>query len=123
MATDDDYFERVKRLLVVSLETAVPLWVERLINVPFDYLLGRSSELSNVIASQGDILQFRSEKRGETAKVFNAFAEAVAICSFVPGGIKIFGIKFEYNHPESLRVKQAADFLFEPLIGAFKHDR
>ncbi len=47
------------------------------------------------IANRGDVLQFNGGKKGEAAGLFNKLASAVACMAFVPGGVEIFGRKFE----------------------------
>lgn len=51
------------------------------------------------LASRGDILLYRSDKKGETAKIFADFARVVAIASFFPGGIHIFGCHYQVLNP------------------------
>ena len=86
-------------LLQASLAAAVPLWCaeirargaanwERVVPA-------RSHELARIIAEHGDIIQFRSKKRGETAAAFNALAEALALMSFAPGGVRFLGDRWE----------------------------
>jgi hypothetical protein len=43
---------------------------------------------------------FKSKIKGETAKQFNKTALAIAVLSFQPGGIEIFGLHFEESLPE-----------------------
>lgn len=51
----------------------------------------RLDGLAQTVAEHGDDVLFRSKKRGETAAVFNAVADGIALLSFCPGGISIFG--------------------------------
>ena len=82
-------------LLTMALQTAVPLWVIEIRYVPFDRRQERAKEISQIVAEKGDIILYRSDKRGETAKAFNALAEGIAILSFAPGGVKAFGCHWE----------------------------
>ena len=82
-------------LLSSTLCLAVPLWIERLRHSGWEYVLGRAKECSQHIAEHRDVILYRSKKKGETAKAFNALAEGVACLSFVPGGVKIFGSHWE----------------------------
>lgn len=91
-------------LLCTSLQVAVPLWIEELKHQPLDRVLARAPECAQTVAEKGDILQFGSKKKGETAKVFNQLAEGVAILAFAPGGVRCFGLHFEATHPESRKV-------------------
>ncbi len=49
----------------------------------------------NIFETSAEYLLFKSEKKGETAKMFNAVADAISVLSFVPGGITIFGSHWE----------------------------
>lgn len=79
---------------------AVPLWQEDLKRVPWEDIAAELPEIGQTIASQGDILLYRSKKKGETAKVFNATAKGIAALSFMPGGVTVFGLHFEATHPD-----------------------
>jgi hypothetical protein len=86
-------------LLSISLQAAVPLWAEKLQSDSWEVLQNKIKEASTVISEHGDEILFKSKKKGETAKYFNIMAEAIAILSFCPGGITIFGSHYEYAHP------------------------
>lgn len=58
----------------------------------------RAREFGVVLASQGDTLLFGG-KKGEAASMFNQVADAVAILSFCPGGVKLFGNHFVGRWP------------------------
>jgi len=80
-------------LLVNTLEVAVPLRI-------FDYKQddGPSDEdFSRVRAKFESVMHdalFESVK-GKTSEAFNALADAIAVLSFCPGGIKLFGRHWE----------------------------
>lgn len=93
-------------LLRTMLAVAVPFWVERLKRVPFSKLLERAPELGQFIAEKGDILQFKSKKKAESGEAFNKFAEAITILSFMPGGVEMFGDRYEHTHPDMAKVPQ-----------------
>ena len=86
-------------LLQASLDTAVPLWVLRHKHRSFEELQLIARQASQVIAEHGDDILFRSARPGGSAYAFNALAEAIAILSFMPGGVTVFG-----RHWESQRV-------------------
>lgn len=79
------------------LQLAVPLYVERLKEKggPDTEDFKESQELSSVLGERGDILLFGGGKKGECADMFNKTAKAIAVLSFVPGGISLFGSHFE----------------------------
>ena len=62
---------------------------------PTDWDWSRARSASDLIAERGDILLYRGPKKGDSARVFNEFAYAVAVAAFLPGGIKIFGMHFD----------------------------
>lgn len=84
-------------LLRSSLAVAVPLWIDRWKSEgkTLDDLLPQASAWSQIIAEKGDIILYRSKKKGETAAAFNALAQAIALMSLMPGGIKVFDVRFE----------------------------
>ena len=86
-------------LLTVTLELAVPLWQMKLKNMPWSEALAGIKGASDLIGSKGDILQFGGGKKGEVAKVLNKMAEAIAVLSFLPGGVTLFGQHWEDQHP------------------------
>lgn len=89
-----------RELLRTALQSAVPLWVMSCKKRSKDELLKRGNELAQVIAEKGDVIQFKSKKKGESSKAFNALAEATAIMSFQPGGVTVMGDHYENQHPE-----------------------
>lgn len=83
--------------LVSVLQVAVPLWIDELRQRADlgEYISAAAPAISQLIAERGDRLLYRSKREGETAEVFNRFAEGIALLSFVPGGVTIFGLHFE----------------------------
>ena len=86
-------------LLKSSLETAVPLWIEKLKEKggPTSEDFSGLSSISDILGSRGDILLFGNGKKGEAAEQFNMVAKSIAILSFVPGGITLFETHWETN--------------------------
>lgn len=84
-------------LLATALEVAVPLCIHNLQcrgGVTED-ILEQARKTSWELAGHGDNLLYRGKKRGETARLFQQVAEAIAVLAFCPGGITIFGLHFE----------------------------
>jgi hypothetical protein len=83
-------------LLSAALGAAVPLWVDQIVREdwPDDRKRREAAECATVVASKGDVIMFRSSKRGETAAAFNALAKGVALLSFSPGGVVCFGTRY-----------------------------
>lgn len=98
-------------LLADALAAAVPLNIATLVErggpTSFDWSI--TLEFADVLAYQGDVLQFGGEK-GEAAQLFNGLAEAIAVMSFYPGGITIFGQHYEAH------LRAASDPPYAPAI-------
>lgn len=84
-------------LLRLSLMTAVPMWQMNIRGWSDERRAERSGICSQAVAEKGDIILYRSKKKGATAGAFNRMAEGVALLSFAPGGVTIFGMHFEAN--------------------------
>src|SRR5262245_29750196 len=87
-------------LLMLNLEVAVPMWIERMQNLPWDLVQARTRECGQAVAERGDVIQFKG-KKGESAEAFNRLAEGLACLSFAPGGVKFLGSHWEARHPSS----------------------
>jgi hypothetical protein len=84
-------------LLPTALSAAVPLWINDLFQRGGLTLEDwqRLADLGQLLAAHGDALLFHSPKEGETAQVFNALAEALALLAFLPGGVSFAGQHFD----------------------------
>lgn len=79
-------------LLLIALDAAVPLWIEKLREVPVASRIERARGLADIIASKGDVLQFGGKG---CAEAFNALAESLACLAFQPGGVRFMGRHWE----------------------------
>jgi predicted secreted protein len=52
------------------------------------------TKLDNIIEQAGENILYKSDKPGVTSEAFNAMCQAIALLSFVPGGVHIFGRHF-----------------------------
>jgi hypothetical protein len=83
-------------LLQAARSAAVPLRIAELRHLPVEDLLVRAREVAQVIAEKGDIILYRSKKKGETAAAFAKLAEGLACCALVAeGGVRFLGLHFE----------------------------
>ena len=87
-----------EELLKTALSAAVPLHIAELRRRPWSELQERAAVAAQVVAEKGDVILYRSKKKGETAAAFNKLAEGLVICAFAPGGVTIFGLHFEAKH-------------------------
>lgn len=99
---EEDAIARTAELLRISLSAAVPMHVMELRRMPMRAVLDIARACGQVVAEKGDIIQFKSKKKGETAAAFNALARGLACASFCPGGVRFLGLHFEDVHPETL---------------------
>lgn len=83
--------------LPIALECAARLHMMELSKRggPTDEEIEQVREVGQLITEKGDVLQFGSKQRGMAAHILNKMAFAVAVMSFSPGGVTVFGIKFE----------------------------
>ena len=84
-------------LLVTALSAAVPLRILELgqRGGPTDEDLARIKAYQKDLSEHGEDLFFRSKKPGGSAERFNQTADAIAVLSFCPGGIRIFGEHYD----------------------------
>lgn len=90
-----------KDLMVLTLQVAVPLWVDKLVTKEWSYVEQRAKARGQHLAEHGDILQFKSKTQGETSRAFNHLAEGIAALSFSPGGVEFQGVRWENHHPDN----------------------
>lgn len=82
-------------LLRSTLSVAVPLEIERLRGRSPDELCEMARECAQTIASKGDVIQFRSARRGETAAAFADLARGLAaMCLVRPEGVRFLGVQW-----------------------------
>lgn len=83
--------------LSIAMAAAVPLRVMQLRERggPNDDDRRRAQDAAQLIGEKGDLLMFTGGKPGETARIFNETAHAIAVLAFYPGGITIFGQHYE----------------------------
>ena len=93
--------------LSIALATAVPLHILQLQakGGPDAEDLKKATAMSDVLGERGDVLLFgggKKGKKGEVAEIFNGLARALAVLSFVPGGVTLFGSHWETKIEEKL---------------------
>lgn len=106
-------------LLALALEAAVPLRIARLRELggptEEDFRLLRCEAtlveparpgvrgpryepwrgVAQLLAEKGDVLMYGGGRRGEAAEAFNHLAHALAVMSFLPGGVRFAGTCWE----------------------------
>ena len=90
--TEQDY-ENVKLFLDASVSLRIIALQEQ--GGPTQEDFRRIQDHDQLLGERGNFLWMKSKKKGETAKVANAVADVIAVLSFVPGGIEIFGRHWE----------------------------
>lgn len=70
--------------------------------------LPRHARNGQLIAERGDVILYRSKKKGETAKMLNVLVESLSLLAFQPGGVTFGGMHFQactesdFNAPKKL---------------------
>jgi hypothetical protein len=90
-------------LIRCTLQTGVPF---RMLDIqqrggPTDTDWGWARSFAQALGEKGDILLYRSHKKGETGHIMEQFINAVALLAFCPGGITIYGLHFDAGTPDS----------------------
>ncbi len=91
-------------ILPVALSAAVPLWIHEIYERggPTGGDWTRLPAVGRLLAERGDCLLYPSPRAGETANLFNALAEALALLAFQPGGVS-----FGEQHFDALQILTA----------------
>jgi hypothetical protein len=61
----------------------------------------RQERNGKLIAERGDIIMYRSKKKGETAKMVNVLVESLAMLAFTPGGVTFGDMRWEAATPDN----------------------
>jgi hypothetical protein len=91
--------DKVDGHLTIALSAAVPLNIMMLQErggpnqEDWEYLSGFGDVLGE--PENAEALLFKSKHKGLTAIMFNELARVIAIMSYIPGGITIFGQHYE----------------------------
>jgi hypothetical protein len=78
--------------LVGALQVVVPMWIDQVADWTDGQRLERAQVCARAIGSQGDVIQFKSPKKGGTAEAFNRMAEGLALGAYGLGGIGFGGV-------------------------------
>ena len=72
--------------------------------------LNRIKSYLTLLGEKGNFLWTKSPKKGDTAKVSNAVADAIAVLSFLPGGLDVFGRHWENSVGEQCKFQSSDPF-------------
>lgn len=96
---DDDALNKIDRghPLPMTLSMAVPLWAHKLSQRSIEDIFNRDEleALQTRLWEAGEAVIYRVE--GKTADGFNALAEIIARLAFCPGGVRCFGMHWQYE--------------------------
>ena len=83
--------------LPMTLGIAVPLWAHKLHMRPIEDIFNPAelNALAERLWIAGEAVIYRVE--GKTADGFNALAEIIARLAFCPGGVRAFGMHWQYE--------------------------
>jgi len=98
------------------LALAVPLLIAEMARRggPADEDYARVASYTNDLAYHGDDLLYASRKPGETSCRFQQVAEAIAVLSFCPGGIAVFGLHFDGAAVQDPVAREEAEDVITP---------
>jgi hypothetical protein len=90
-------YTQSSELMRLTLSLAVPLRIGEIQQCggPKDIDWEEARATADVLASNGDILQFGAHKPGLVANRMTCLARALAVMAFVPGGVRFAEMHFE----------------------------
>ena len=88
----------MRELLLTHLQAAVPLFVKELQEIPIEVVMEGARRDSRIVAEKGDLILFKTKRKGESAKAVTALARGLAALSFAPGGVRFMGQTWESQH-------------------------
>jgi hypothetical protein len=101
-------------VLACALEVAVPLRIMELLAMSpakrEPTMNGWRSKAVEAVASEGDILMYRSKKSGESARVFNHLARGLAVLAGAPGGVLFSGRHWCLEHVYGKQADSISEF-------------
>lgn len=86
-------------LLMITLEAAVPLRMFELRRATEAERLRLAREAAGQIAEHGDVILFRSPRRGYTARAVSWLITGLACAAFQPGGVRFSSLAWCAAHP------------------------
>lgn len=90
--------ESTRELLTATLQVAVPLAIREMKDWDDDIRMGYARGWGQYIAEHGDIILYRSGKKGESAKAFAVLARGLGALAYQPGGVTFLGEHFCTDH-------------------------
>jgi len=92
----------MSHLLSDTLQLAVPLRIDELRRAggPRSTDFEEARAFVPDLCAKGDLILYKSKKKGETAALFNRLVRAIAVLAFVPGGVRLFDSHWEAKTPE-----------------------
>lgn len=85
-----------EELLKLHISIVVPLMMQGIIESGglTDAHIREAQKHAETVATGGDLILYRSKKKGESAKVIHALCYCLAVGAFQPGGITFADIHF-----------------------------
>jgi hypothetical protein len=94
--------------LMGILMLAVPLHIDELRGCSETERMALARECAQTVTEKGDVILYRSSRKGETARAFNALTKGLAIAAYQPGGVTFGGQHWCTDHQACQRAEQAA---------------
>jgi hypothetical protein len=80
--------------LAIALSAAVPMAIDEMKKLSWEERQSLARECQGIMIRKGESILYAGAK-GDTATAFAAWARGIAILSFCPGGVDVFGMHFE----------------------------
>lgn len=77
--------------LLPALQMSVPLFMAQMIGWDDVQLAHAATVCGEIVAAEGDNILFKSVRKGDSARAFNALAQGLAVLAFAPGGVDFAG--------------------------------
>lgn len=110
MAGSSPYGASSDSTLATRMYAAIPLWVlhlQEMDEAAFHSTWRRWIAKANALPVSEAIL-YPDANRAEAGQHFNAYAKAIAALSFCPGGVPMFGRRWESKRPPAPETKATA---------------
>ena len=92
-------------MLPMSLSAAVPLWMHQFKDLDWEQREHLMKEVQkDDFCLRLEYVLHKGPKEGDSARAFNDLAKAIALLSFCPGGVCVFGTRYQWKQ-ERIPVK------------------
>lgn len=99
-------------ILESTLILSVPFWIEKIKMLSSEERYNRAKICGEILKTMGEAAIYKTDVPGSSKDAFNSLAEAIAIMSFVPGGIEVFGTRWITDGSKKVENRNSNDLGF-----------